>query len=225
MVLNLSEKIASEITLSDNPGTIIRKWRNTFNITQNDLAFEIQTTSSVISDYENGRRQSPGVGIIRKIIEGLINIDKIRGSPIIKKYSIPDIEAILDIQEFYEGKTILNFSKIIDGERISQSNLDSKMIYGYTIIDSLKAILTFSAEDYLRVFGLNSDRALIFTGVKLGRSPMIAVRTHSLKPAVIVYHQPERIDPLAIKLAELENIAFLTTHLPLKQLILKLKEI
>ena len=98
------------------------------------------------------------------------------------------------------------------------------MIYGYTVIDSLKAILTFSAEDYLRIFGWNSDRALIFTGVKFGRSPMIAIRTHSLKPQVIVYHKPERIDPLAVKLAELENITFMKTDLPLKKLIVELKE-
>ena len=225
MPVNISEKIASEITLSDNPGLTIKKWRETFNITQQELARKLSLNSSVISDYEHGRRRSPGVIIIRKIIEGLIKIDRSRGSPIIRKYSVPNIEAIIDIRELFDGRTITEFSKQISAKAISSPKHPSKLIYGYTLIDSLKAILTFSAEDYLRVFGWNSDRALIFTGVKFGRSPMIAIRTHTLKPAVIVFHQPERIDPLAIKLAELENIIFLQTNLPMNKLLLKLQKL
>jgi len=225
MNTTLPEKIASEITLSDNPGNTIKKWRETFNITQQELAFELKLNSSVISDYEHGRRHSPGVHIIRRIINGMINIDRNRGAPIIRKYSTPDIEAIIDIREFFDGRSISDFSKIIQGKSLTQSKQTSKLIYGYTIIDSLKAILTFSAEDYLRIFGWNSDRALIFTGVEYGRSPMIAVRTHTLKPAVIVFHQPKRIDPLAIKLAKLENLVFLQTDLPLNKLLLRLQRI
>ena len=224
MVTSLPEKIASEITLSNNPGVIIKKWRETFKITQLELAQIIKLKSSVISDYEHGRRHSPGIGIIRKIIEGMIEIDRQRGSPIINKYSAPNVEAIIDIQEFFEGKAVKLFTQKIQGEVLYKNKNPSKLIYGYTIIDSVKAIMTFSAEDYLRIFGWNSDRALIFTGVKFGRSPMIAIRTHSLKPQIIVYHKPERIDPLAVKLAELENITFMKTDLPLKKLIVELKE-
>jgi putative transcriptional regulator len=53
---------------------------------------------------------------------------------------------------------------------------------------------------------------------------MIAIRTHTLKPAVLVYHKPKRIDPLAIKLAELENIVFLKTDIGIEKLMLNLKE-
>ena len=225
MVITLAEKIASEITLSDNPGLIIKKWRDIFNIKQQELAAQIKLSGSVISDYEHGRRRSPGINIIRKLIEGMIDIDQLRGSPVIKKYSIPDIEAILDIREFFEGRSVLDFSNMIGAEAIIPNNHPNRNIYGYTVIDSLKAILTFSAEDYLRIFGLNSNRALIFTGVKFGRSPMIAIRTHTLKPAVIVFHQPERIDPLATKLAELENIIFLRTNLPLTKLLNNLQKL
>lgn len=224
MVMSLPEKIASEITLSNNPGLTIKKWREIFNITQTELASILQVKSSVISDYEHGRRRSPGINIIRRIIEGLILIDRNRGSPIINRYSAPDIEAIIDIKEFYEGILISDFSEKINAKYITDINSNLKFIYGYTIIDSVKAILTFSAEDYIRLYGWNSDRALVFTGVEFGRSPMIAIRTHTLKPAVIVYHKPKRIDPLAKKLAELENIVFLRTDLPMGELLSKLKE-
>jgi putative transcriptional regulator len=224
MAFTLLEKIASEITLSNNPGLTIKKWREIFKITQSELADNLQIKSSVISDYEHGRRQSPGITIVRRIIEGMVKIDRQRGSPVISKYSVPDIEAIIDIQEFYKGITITNFSEEIKGDNLTKIETNNKIIYGYTIIDSLKAILTFSAEDYIRLFGWNSDRALIFTGVEFGRSPMIAIRTHTLKPSVIVYHQPKRVDKLAIKLAELENIAFLRTDMPMNELLLKLRE-
>jgi putative transcriptional regulator len=223
--MSLPGKIASEITLANNPGAIIKKWREIFNITQHDLAAELKLSSSVISDYEHGRRQSPGVTIIRRLIEGMINIDESRGSPVIKRFSTPNIEAIIDIREFIEGMSISDFSSKINAKSITGKKHSEKLIYGYTIIDSLKAILTFTAEDYLRIFGLNSNRVLIFTGVKYGRSPMIAIRTHTLKPAVIIFHQPERIDPLAIKLAKLENIEFLQTDLPLDDLISNLQKL
>jgi putative transcriptional regulator len=224
MVISLREKIASEITLSNNPGLIIKKWREIFNINQNELAAKLKVKSSVISDYEHGRRKSPGIGIIQRIIDGMINIDKNRGSPVINKYSTPNVEAIIDIQEFFSGISIEKFSKIINGEYLTKNKSFSKLIYGYTIIDSLKAILSLSADDYIKLFGWNSDRALIFTGVEFGRSPMIAIRTHTLKPVAIIYHQPKRIDSLAIKLAELENIAFLKTDLSMEELLLNLHE-
>lgn len=225
MPINLPERIASEIILSNKPGLTIKKWREIFGIKQQELAKHLNLSSSVISDYEHGRRQSPGVNIIRRIIEGMIKIDRNRGSPVIKKYTTPDVEAIIDIREFFDGKSISEFTKQINAKSIISNEHTTRLIYGYTIIDSLKAILTFSAEDYLRIFGWNSDRALIFTGVKFGRSPMIAIRTHTLKPAVIVFHQPDRIDPLAIKLAELENIIFLSTNMPMKKMLLKLQEL
>jgi putative transcriptional regulator len=225
MIFGLQEKMASEITLSEKPGLTIRKWREIFGIKQHELADRLDLNASVISDYEHGRRQSPGIHIIRKLIQGMISIDKSRGSPTIKKYSSPEIEAIIDIREFFVGKSIAEFAKLIDASVLTSNEQNSRLIYGYTIIDSLKAILTFSAEEYLKIFGWNSDRALIFTGVKYGRSPMIAVRTHTLKPAVIVFHQPEQIDPLAIKLAELENITFLQTKMPLKKILSKLQKI
>ncbi len=224
MVLSLREKIASEITLANNPGTIIKKWREIFRINQNELAAKLNVKSSVISDYEHGRRKSPGIAFIQKIIDGLINIDKTRGSQVINKYSTPNVEAIIDIQEFFSGISIEKFSQVIHGEYLTRNRSFLKLIYGYTIIDSLKAILSLSADDYIKLFGWNSDRALIFTGVEFGRSPMIAIRTHTLKPVAIIYHQPKRIDALAIKLAELENIAFLKTDLSMEKLLLNLHE-
>ena len=86
---NLTKKIAGEIVLSRDAGKVIQKWRNIFKIPQRKLADEMGIMPSVISDYENGRRKSPGIKIVKKIVDALINIDEKRGGKIIKfAYSI-----------------------------------------------------------------------------------------------------------------------------------------
>src|SRR2546428_489344 len=94
-----------------------------------------------------------------------------------------------------------------------------------TVIDSLKAITTLDATDYLRIYGSTSERALLFTGVKYGRSPMIAIKANPLKPAMVVYVQPENIDELAMKLAEIDNILLARTELEQADLISRLERI
>ena len=76
-----------------------------------------------------------------------------------------------------------------------------------------------ATSDYLKVYGWSTERALIFTGVVYGRSPMIAVRVHPLKPATVIYHKPGRIDPLALKLADKEGIPLVVTALEKDKLI------
>ena len=79
----LMEKIAGEITLSSEPGLTIRKWREEFNLSQHQLAEAMNVSHSVISDYESGRRKSPGSGVIKKMVEALIELDREAGSPTI----------------------------------------------------------------------------------------------------------------------------------------------
>ncbi|MCK4717730.1 MAG: transcriptional regulator, partial [Thermoplasmata archaeon] len=95
-------------------------------------------------------------------------------------------------------------------------------LHGYTVIDSLKAILQLSSYDYLRIYGWSTERALLFTDVQYGRSPMIAIRAHPLKPAMVVYLQPEKVDPLAIRLADLEHLPLITSPLSLGDILGKL---
>jgi len=72
------------------------------------------------------------------------------------------------------------------------------------------------------MYGWNIERALIFTNVHFGRSPMIAIRAHPLTPAVVVYQKPDAVDPLAVKLASLEKIPLVTTDLEVPSIVEKL---
>ncbi|GAB6136139.1 helix-turn-helix domain-containing protein [Thermococcus henrietii] len=207
----LAKRIAGEITLSSDPGKTMRKWREIFGISQTELAEHLGVSSSVISDYEGGRRKSPGASTIRKFVEALLEIDEKRGGNVIKAFSktiegeLPT-SAILDIREFAIPVKISDVVEAVRGEVVANPHLLDRRIYGYTVVDSIRAILEMSSEEFLKLYGWTTERALVFTKVTTGRSPMIAVRVQGLKPAVIILHGVERLDELAVKLAEREGV-------------------
>lgn len=207
----LAKRIAGEITLSSDPGKTMRKWREIFGISQTELADYLGVSSSVISDYEGGRRKSPGASTIRKFVEALLEIDEKRGGNVIRAFSktiegeLPT-DAILDIREFAVPVPIKEVVEAVKGEVAANQDLLDRKIYGYTVVDSIRAILEMSSEEFLKLYGWTTERALVFTKVTTGRSPMIAVRVQGLKPAVIVLHGVKRLDELAVKLAERERI-------------------
>jgi putative transcriptional regulator len=218
----LAEKIAGEITLSPKPGQTIRKWRTIFNISQTELAKTLGISPSVLSDYESGRRRSPGIQNIKRIIEGLFEIDERRGSKVLNKYSSMSegSEGILEIMEYPYAIPVEGFIRKIEG-RVANSPVDmeKKSIKGFTLVDSIKTIKTISSTDFTRLYGWSTERALVFTGIQYGRSPMIAVRVHPMKPIIVVYHKPNSVDPLAVKLADAENIPLVISNLTLDELV------
>jgi putative transcriptional regulator len=217
----LSEKIAGEITLSPKPGLTMRKWRNIFNISQTDLAKHLNLSPSVISDYESGRRKSPGIQTVKRVIEGFIKIDEQRGGSILHQYDpiIKTREGIIEIMEYPYAVDAETLIKTIEGKVVTKGKRGlKKKVKGFTLVDSIKTIENITPVDYAHLYGWSPERALIFTGIQYGRSPMIAVRIHPVKPSVVVYHKPGSIDPLAIKLADRENIALVSTNLSLEEL-------
>jgi putative transcriptional regulator len=217
----LSEKIAGEITLSPKPGQTIRKWRNVFRISQTDLANFLKLSPSVISDYESGRRKSPGIQTVKKIIDAFVNIDEKRGGKILHQYDsmIETQEGILEIMEYPFSIPAEKFIKEIQGNILTNGKIGlKKNVKGFTLVDSVRTIETINSGDYNRLYGWSTERAIIFTGIRYGRSPMIAIRVHPVKPTVVVYHRPGSVDSLAIKLADRENIPLVVTTIPLDEL-------
>jgi len=222
----LREKIAGEITLSADAGKTIRKWREEFNISQQELAKHLGFSPSVVSDYESGRRKSPGITIVRRIVDGLIGLDERTGGEVLKRYDLGEKhDCVISIDEFRTSVTAQDFVEMMEGENITPRVPLDRHIHGYTIIDSIKAITALNSFDYLKIYGWSSERALIFTGVKFGRSPMIAIRAHPLKPSMVCYHRPEHVDDLAIKLATLENIPLVKITMPIGAIVEKLKKL
>lgn len=207
----LAKRIAGEIVLSFEAGKVIKKWRNVFKIPQRRLADEMKIMPSVISDYENGRRKSPGIKMIKKIVDAMIAIDERRGGKIIHEFSdLPTkamlSDAVLDMKEFDAPVSIKKFCDTINASVLVRKDLIEKKIHGYTVVDSLKAIVDLSPIDMVKLYGLTSERVLIFVGASSGRSSMVALKVTNLRPGLVILHGSEKIDDLAKRIAELESI-------------------
>lgn len=218
--------IAGEITLSQNPGASLKKWREIFGITQTDLANYLKVTPSTISDYEANRRKSPGIGIIKRFVSAICEIDKQRGGWVLKKLQTEEVKGdIYEVVEFSSPTNAREFCKKIEGKIITnEKKLKDTNLYGYTIVDSLRAILELPADEFSKLFGTTTERAAIFTNVSMGRSPMVAIRVIRLKPAIVVLHNLTEIDKLAIKISEIEKIPIVTTVIALDELKRRLHE-
>ena len=223
----LAEKMAGEITLSEKPGEVMKKWRINFDVAQSDLSTHLEVSPSVISDYESGRRKSPGTVIVSKIVNALLDIDQQRGNKQIRAYESMiigsyDANVIYDIHEYSTPITINELSNLIEARIIhSQDPDNNKQLYGYTVVDSLKVILELTYQEFQKLYGWSTERAMIFTKVSTGRSPLVAIRVTNLKPGAIVLHglEEDKVDPIARKIAQVENISLMSTVMPIETMI------
>jgi putative transcriptional regulator len=205
----LARRIAGEIILSGKPGSTMRKWRELFAVSQISLSETMGLSSSVVSDYESGRRKSPGAKFIREFA-------KLTSSPSM---------AVVDLREFPIPVRVEYLCKAIGGEIVACKEKYVKEVTGYTVIDSRKAVEAYSGSEYAQLFGASTERALIFTNVEIGCLPMMIVRVSSLKPRIVVFHKTMP-DEEAIKIAEYEQIPLIYSTAPsLEQLVKSLRKL
>ncbi|MFP3950573.1 MAG: helix-turn-helix domain-containing protein [Candidatus Bathyarchaeia archaeon] len=215
----LAKRIAGDIVFSSDPGKTMRKWRNILNISQVEVANILDLSPSVISDYETGRRRSPGSVFIKRYVEALLEVDTSRGGTYIRhlaRITLDPSDVFIDLREFNVPVSANRITEVVEGEVSTGEELLGQNVFGYTIIDSIKAIQMLSGLDFYRIFGATSERALVFTGVSRGRSPLIAVRISPFKPRMIILHglKGRSLDPLAINLAKSEGIPLVISKLP-----------
>lgn len=209
----LAQKMAGEIVFSEKPGDTLKKWREIFGLTQKEMADLLEINPSVVCDFEKGRRDSPGIKTVKKMVDTMILYDENNGNKVINsRIDDKNQEDPMIIGEFNSGINVKELISMINGEIIVGEKELERTLYGFTIVDSLKAIISFSGTEFAKIYGWSNERALFFTGVEFGRSPMIAIRAHPVKPRLVCYVQPGSVDPLAIKLAKLENIILVKTH-------------
>jgi putative transcriptional regulator len=188
---DLALRIAGEVALSDDPGATIRKWRTDFDASQTELARELDISSSVISDYESGRRESPGIGLVRRIVAGLLDIDERRGGARIRQYARVlsagfEGEVVLDLREYPTAVELERFYDAIDATELVTGDVET--ITGHTAINSVAAIQRLSSEEFYRLYGQSTSRALVFSEVTRGESPLVAMRVVNPTPNAVVLH-------------------------------------
>ncbi|MEM3883877.1 MAG: helix-turn-helix domain-containing protein [Methanothrix sp.] len=227
----LAEKIAGEVALSESPGSVMKKWRELFGVTQAELSGAIKISASTISDYESNRRLSPGVAIIKRFVGALFEIDESRGSTVkasLEKFAGQQKNEELPyiIHDFSMPITGSDFNRIIEGKVIANPNqLDNIKLFGYTKLDSLRIILEMQPADYPKLFGSTTERVFIFQNVSTGRSPLVVIRVAPIKPRIVVIHNLTNIDKLAVKIAQIEKIPLLTSKLSMEEIEARLSKV
>ncbi|RLF17450.1 MAG: transcriptional regulator [Thermoprotei archaeon] len=213
-------RIIGDIVLSDSPSETLKAWRERFHITQAQLAKKMGVSPSVISDYESGRRKSPGINFIKRYVLSLIELDEERGSntlmTLAKLFNVRgDLwKVIIDLCDFKRPITIGDFCKRLGAELLTCPESKDIFIMGYTLVDSIRLLFDIPSYEYLKLYGTTTQRAAIFAKVERGRSPIVAVKamqavTGGLRPALIMLHGPKSVkdvDEIALIVAKREEL-------------------
>ena len=204
----LARRIAGEIALSDSPGQAMRIWRERFRLPQIVLAEYVGISPSVISDYESGRRKSPGTSTIRRFVMALLTLDERNGGQTVAAFvrlmdvSLVDLNIVLAMSDFTSPITAKEFCKRMKCTIHAGKKHTDREIFGYTLVDVERAVKELNSDEFLKLFGATTERCLLFTKVNTGRAPMIAIKSQEFKPSLVILHGVGDVDRLALELAE-----------------------
>ncbi len=226
----LAEKMAGEVTLSEDPGATLRKWRTDFEIAQTNLADELDVSPSVVSDYESGRRENPGIGVIQRVVDCLLDIDERRGSRHIRQHARVlsagfDSQVVHDLREYSANIPLERYYDAIDATELARG--DRGTVAGHTVLDSIKAIQRLSADEFYSLYGQSTNRALVFTNVSRGESPLVALRVVNPTPNAVVLHgiTEDRVWEHATELARIDGYSLAVTDTDLDGLLDGLRDL
>lgn len=200
--------MAGEIALAESPGQTMRLWRERFRLPQIVLAEYLGISPSVISDYESGRRKSPGTSTIRRFVHALLTLDERNGGQVVAAFvrlmdvSLVDLNIVLAMADFSSSVRGRDFCKALKCTIIAGDKYLDREIFGYTLVDVERAVKELDSDAFLKLFGATTERCLLFTKVNTGRAPMIAIKSQEFKPSLVVLHGVGEVDRLAIELAE-----------------------
>jgi len=204
----LAKRIAGEIALSESPGQAMRIWRERFRLPQIVLAEYVGISPSVISDYESGRRKSPGTSTIRRFVMALLTLDERNGGQTVAAFvrlmdvSLVDLDIVLAMSDFSSPITARDFCKQMKATILAGEKYLDREIFGYTLVDVERAVKELNSDEFLKLFGATTERCLLFTKVNTGRAPMIAIKSQEFKPSLVILHGVDEVDRLALELAE-----------------------
>jgi len=226
----LAEKIAGEITLSEDPGGTLRKWRTDFEIAQTDLAEDLDVSPSVVSDYESGRRDNPGIGVVQRVVAALLDIDEARGGEHIRQHARVlsagfDSEVVHDLGEYTANIPLERFYDAIDATELVRGDQDT--VAGHTVINSIAAITRLSSDEFYQLYGQSTNRALVFTGVTRGESPLVALRVVTPTPNAVVLHglDDDALWDHAADLARIDGFSLAVTDADLDEMLAGLRDL
>ncbi|MBS7288173.1 MAG: helix-turn-helix domain-containing protein [Candidatus Freyarchaeota archaeon] len=207
----LARRIAGEIVLAEDPGRVMRRWRELFHVSQITLAEYLEVSPSVISDYEANRRKSPGTRTIKRFVEALLDIDGKRGEPVISAFGrLMDVEipssVLLDAREFVSPVSAESFCSIVGAELLTPKDFLEKELLGYVVVESRAMLKGLSSEGFAKLYRATAGRSLVLANVSTGRSLTVTMKDNEHKPGLLVLHGTPRPDLATLSLAESERL-------------------
>ena len=137
------------------------------------------------------------ISSMKKIMSGILE-KAVPSMDILKTTDHPCIILMVGINGTGKTTTVAKLARYISS-------------HGKTVVIAASDTFRAGAIDQIRVHGENLGIRII--SQKMGRSPMIAIRVHPLKPAAVVYIKADRVDELAVRLSNIENVPLITTDL------------
>ncbi len=222
----VAKRISGDIIWSDNPGSELRKWREVYGLSQTDIARLMSVSYSVVSDYERGKRE-PGRRFIKQFVRALLEHDQEHGWLITQRVARLlgfYVEGVIDMAEFLKPLTIDEAVQLTQGILLS-STTEHRPIKGYTIVDSIKTIESLASSEFVKLMGATSERLIVFTKITRGRSPLVAIKVAPVKPSLVVLHGIKKVDILAIRIANKEDIPLvIAPHIPIEEITYNLRK-
>jgi putative transcriptional regulator len=98
---------------------------------------------------------------------------------------------------------------------------DQDRISGHTVLDSVEAITRLSSDEFYRLYGQSTNRALVFTAVSRGESPLVAMRVVNPTPNAVVLHgiTEDELWDYAPKLARIDGFSLAITSKDLDEML------
>ena len=213
----IKKRIVGELIYSKNISEALKRCRQIFRVSQKELSKELKISPSVISDYENSRRKTPGFSFIKKIVDALVYLDTkseyrtLKNIEALCKTSIP-LSDLVDISSFRKKTSFQELVKHIHGRVLTSSEIRPAEIHGYVIIDNFEFILRLDIDDFSILNKWVPRRALILSKITSGKTSLTAMKLKGTRPGLVILHNLKKIDPLTIKLAETEKIALVASR-------------
>jgi putative transcriptional regulator len=162
-------------------------------------------------------------------VESLREIDLERGGKKIHTYETmlnaeSGSKSIYSTYEYTLPIQLAKLVNLIEGDIVYKGI--EKPLYGFSVVDSQRAILELSSHEFQKLYGWSTDRAMIFTKVSTGKSPLVAIRVTNLKPGAVVLHglRKEEVESVAVKMAEVDRVPLVATTMDLDQIVQLLKK-
>lgn len=220
----LMQLILGDIAANENYGLVMKKWRDLFNLTQSTIARELDIKQSVISDYENNRRKSPGIQFLRKYTKAIIKLGKEDNreqyNKLINRFNIKYGSKGLVEGDFDKKLSIKQVLDLLNATQILSIKTSPEFTNYIFFSDNISSIIT-EEPSYKLLKGLKTKdkRVFIFSNVKTGRVPLIALKIltklNKIQMPKLVVFQTEKfkLSSFTRKLAKKNNISIALTNM------------